>query len=164
MLRKLVATVLVVAATLCAVPTVLAALRSESASAAPFTHGEVITRGWSSRQSVDAQRLRVGVPVFQTLTVGNAGSLPASYRLTARIDGDRPFASQLLLVATRGSDGATVFSGPVTALRNVSLGRFGERTHEAFRLSITLTPGNGDDNALQGRSASVDFGWIATEA
>jgi hypothetical protein len=164
MLRKLIASVLVVAATLIAVPTVLAALRSEGAWAAPFTNGEVSTRGWSSRQSVDAQRLRVGVPVYQTLTIANAGSLPATYRLSAEIQGDRQFAAHLWLVATRRSDGATLYSGPVTALRDVSLGRFNEHARESFRLRVTLTPGRANANALQGRRASVDFGWIATEA
>jgi hypothetical protein len=164
MLRKLIASVLVVAVTLIAVPTVLAALRSEGAWAAPFTSGEVSTRGWSSRQSVDAQRLRVGVPVKQTLTIENAGSLPANYELNATVDGDRAFASHLWIVATRTSDGATVFSGPATAMQSVGLGRFTEHMRETFRMRVTLTAGHRNENALQGRSAAIDFGWIATEA
>lgn len=164
MLRKVVASVLVVAATLVAVPTVLAALRSEGAFAAPFTQGGVITRGWSSRQSVDAQRLRVGVPVKQTLTIENAGSLPANYELNATIEGDRAFASHLWIVATRTSDGATIFSGPATSMHSVALGRFTEHMRESFRVRVTLTAGRGNENALQGRSTAIDFGWIATEA
>ena len=124
----------------------------------------LITRGWSSRQSVDATRLRIGVPVEQTLTILNAGSLPANYELNARIAGDRRFASHLWIIATRRSDGATVFSGPVTGLRAVPLGRFNEHARETYRLRVTLTPGRGTENALQGRDASVGFGWIATEA
>jgi hypothetical protein len=143
---------------------VLAAFRSEGAFAAPFTQGGVITRGWSSRQSVDAQRLRVGVPVEQTLTIENAGSLPANYELNTTVEGDRAFASHLWIVAIRTSDGATVFSGPATKLRAVPLGRFSEHMREAFRMRVTLTAGAGNENALQGRSTSIDFGWIATEA
>src|ERR671936_127722 len=107
-LRKLIVSGLVVAATLTAVPVMLGALRSQSAFAAPFSQGGLITRGWSSRQSVDAQRLRVGVPVSQTLTIENAGSLPANYTLTATVDGERQFASHLWVVATlRGMKGAS---------------------------------------------------------
>jgi hypothetical protein len=164
MLRKLIASSLVVAATLIAVPTMLGALRSENAFAAPFTQGGVVTHGYSSRQAVDAQRLKVGFPVEQKLIIDNAGSLPANYELNARIDGDRDFATHLWLVATRVGDGATVFSGPVTAARAVPLGRFNEHSRETYRLRFTLTPGRTAENALQGRTASVGFGWIATEA
>jgi hypothetical protein len=161
-LRKLICSGLVVGVTLIAVPTMLGALRSQSAFAAPFTNGEVSTRGWSSRQSVDAQRLRVGVPVEQTLTIENAGSLPAEYRLSAVIGGDREFASHLSIVVTRGGESATLFSGPVTALSSVSLGRFNEHARETFRLRVTLTAGRDRDNTLQGRRTSVAFNWIAT--
>ncbi len=164
MLRKLICSGLVVAATLIAVPTMLGALRSQSAFAAPFTNGDVSTRGWSSRQSVDAQRLRVGGPVEQTLTIENAGSLPADYRLSAQIQGDREFATHLSVVATRRGDGASVFSGPATALQGVALGRFNEHARETLRLQVTLTAGRGDDNALQGRRASVAFNWTASQS
>jgi hypothetical protein len=163
-LRKLIASGLVVAATLIAVPTVLGALRSQSAFAAPFTKGGVITRGWSSRQSIDAQRLRVGVPVRQTLTIANAGSLPANYALSARIGGDRQFAAHLWVVATRRADGATLFSGPATLLHSVALGRFNEHARETLSLQVTLTGGRRGDNALQGRGASIAFDWTATQA
>lgn len=158
------ASILAVAVTLIAVPTVLGALPDETAFAGPFTAGDVSTRGWSSPQPVEAQRLRIGVPVEQTLTIDNAGSLPATYELNAQIAGDRDFARHLWVVAIRRSDGATVFSGPATALRSVALGRFSEHTRETFRLRVTLTSVRGGDNVLQGRSAKVDFGWIATAA
>jgi hypothetical protein len=163
MLRKLIASGLVVAATLVAVPTVLAALRSESAFGAPFAAGGVATRGWMSRLPVDARRLRVGLPVAQKLTIVNAGSLTATYELDAQIAGDRVFARHLDVVATRSADGATVFSGPVTAMHAVSLGRFDAHVRESFRLQVTLEPGGVRDNALQSRAASVSFGWIATQ-
>jgi hypothetical protein len=162
-LRKLIVFGLVVAATLIAVPVMLGALRSQSAFAAPFSQGGLTTRGWSSRQSVDAQRLRVGVPVSQRLTIENAGSLPANFSLTAEVTGDHQFASHLWVVATRTGDGATVFSGPVTGLRAISLGRFNEHTRETLRLQVTLAGLRGSDNALQGRHASVAFNWTATQ-
>jgi len=163
-LRNVVASVFAVATTLIAVPTVLGALPGKSAFAAPFTQGQISTRGWSSPRPVEARRLRVGVPVVQTLTIENAGSLPARYELNAQIEGDRDFAEHLWVVATRSSDGATVFSGPATKIRSVPLGRFSEHMRERLRMRVTLTGVRGNDNLLQGRSANVNFGWTATAA
>jgi hypothetical protein len=163
-LRAVVVSVLAVTATLIAVPTMLGALPGQSAFAGPFTQGDVSTRGWSAPQPVDAQRLKVGVPVEQTLTIENSGSMPATYRLNAQIEGDRDFARHLWVVATRSGDGATVFSGPATMIRSVQLGRFSEHMRETLRMRVTLTGLRGNDNALQGRSATVNFGWVATAA
>jgi hypothetical protein len=165
MLRKLFVSVLVITATLVVVPSVLAALRSPSAFGASFTHGKVITRGWASPLAIVAQRLRIGVPVKLSLTIANDGSLPATYRLKARMAGDPGFAAQLSVVATRREDGATIFSGPVTHLRSVDLGRFGAGAQETLQLRVTLTSTGTDagDNALQGRNASVAFTWTATQ-
>ena len=162
--RNVVASVLAVAITLIAVPNVLGALPGQSAFGGPFTQGDVSTRGWSSPQPIAAQRLEIGVPVEQTLTIENAGSLPAAYELNGRIEGDHDFARHLWVVAIRRSDGATVFSGPATDLRAVKLGRFSEHMRETFRLRVTLTGVHGDDNVLQGRSTNINFGWVATAA
>ena len=166
MLRKLVVSILVIATTLVVVPTVLAALRSPSAFGASFTHGNLVTRGWSSPQDIDAQRLRIGVPVRQSLTIANDGSLPATYRLKARITGDRSFAANLSVVVNRRQDGATIFSGPVSGLRSLNLGRFGAGAQETLQLRVMLasTGTQAGDNALQRRSASVAFAWTATQA
>jgi hypothetical protein len=161
-LRNVAASGLALATTLIAVPTVLGALPGKTAFAAPFTQGDISTRGWSSPQPVEAQRLRIGAPVEQTLTIENSGSLPARYELSAQIDGDREFADHLWVVAIRRSDGATIFSGPATKIRSVALGRFSEHMRETFRMRVTLTGVRGNDNVLQGRSANVNFGWTAT--
>jgi hypothetical protein len=110
MMRKVLVSVLAIVVTLVVVPSVLAALSSPSAFGASFTHGNVVTRGWASPQTIDAKRLRIGVPVTQSLTIANDGSLSAMYRLKARIAGDFRLAAQLSVVATRLSDGATIFS------------------------------------------------------
>jgi hypothetical protein len=166
MMRKVFVSVLAIVATLVVVPSVLAALSSPSAFGASFTHGNVVTRGWASPQAIDAERLRVGVPVTQSLTIANDGSLPATYRLRARIAGDFRLAGQLSVVATRLSDGATIFSGPVTRLARFDLGRFGGGQQETLRLRVMLTSTGTDagDNVLQGRGASVTFTWTATQA
>jgi hypothetical protein len=166
MMRKVFVSVLAVVATLVVVPSVLAALSSPSAFGASFKHGNVVTRGWASPQPIDAKRLRIGVPVTQSLTIANEGSLPAKYRLNARVAGDLRFAGQLSVVATRRSDGATIFSGPVTRLARFDLGRFGAGQRETLQLRVMLTSTGTDagDNVSQGRGASVAFTWTATQA
>lgn len=165
-MRKVFVSVLAIVATLVVVPSVLAALNSPSAFGASFKHGNVVTRGWASPQAIDAKRLRIGVPVTQSLTISNEGSLPATYRLKARIAGDLGLAGQLAVVATRRSDGATIFSGPATRLGRIDLGRFGAGQQETLRLRVTLTSTGTDagDNVLQGRGSSVAFTWTATQA
>jgi hypothetical protein len=105
MMRKVFVSTLVIVATLVVVPSVLAALTSQSAFGASFTHGNVVTRGWESPQAIDATRLRIGVPVTQSLTIANDGSLPATFRLKAGIAGDLGLAGRPSVVAERLSEG-----------------------------------------------------------
>ncbi len=165
-MRKVFVSVLAVVATLVVVPSVLAALSSPSAFGASFKHGNLVTRGWASPQAIDAKRLRIGVPVTQSLTIANEGSLPATYRLKAHVAGDLRFARQLSVVATRRSDGATIFSGPVTGLRRLDLGGFevGHKETLELRVMLTSTGTPARDNVLQGRDACVAFTWAATQA
>lgn len=99
---------------------------------------------------MDAKRLRIGATVKQSLTIANDGSLPANYRLKARVAGDPRLAAQLSVVATRLADGATIFSGPVTHLQSVGLGRFAAGEHETLRLWMSLmsTGTDAGDNVL----------------
>jgi hypothetical protein len=166
MLRKLLASALAVGATLVAVPTVMAELRSPSVFDVSFTGANVVTRGWASPQPVEAQRLRLGVPVTRSLTIANEGALAANYKLIARVSGDRAMARALTVVATRREDGATVFSGPATRIQAVDLGRLTADAQETLQLRVTLSPTGSQrgDNALQGRAATVEFAWTATQA
>lgn len=164
--RKILISLLAVVGTLMVVPSVLAALNGPSIFGASFAHGKVVTRGWASPQAIEARRLRIGVPVTQSITIANEGSLPAAYRLRARVAGDSGLAAQFSVVATRTEDGATVFSGPVTSLRSVDLGRLGAGEQVTLELQVKLTSTGIDarDNVLQGRAASVAFTWTATQA
>ena len=164
MFRKIFASALVAAATLVLVPSVLA-MQGASATRSPFVHGTVVSGGWASPLPISAGRLRIGVPVSQSLTIANQGSLPATYLLNARITGDHAFADQLLVV-TRPDDGAAIFSGPATHLRAVDVGRFTASQQETLHLTVTLASTGTDagDNVLQGRAAGVAFSWTATQA
>jgi hypothetical protein len=166
MLRKSLVTLLALLATLVVVPSVLAGLGGPSAFGSPFAHGNVVTGGWASPLGIEAKRLRIGVPIGQSLTIINKGAFPATYRLTARVAGDPRLVAQLSVVVTRSDDGATIFAGPVTRLRSLDLGRFGTHQQQKLLLSVTLASTGTDvrDNALQGRGASVGFTWTATQA
>jgi hypothetical protein len=166
MLRKIFVSLLVVLATLVVVPSVLAALNSPSVFGASFTHGNVVTGGWASPQGIDARRLRIGVPVGQSLTIANQGSLPAVYRLSAHAAGNQGLIAQLSVIATRRADGATIFSGPVSRLKSIDVGRFQAGEQETLQLRVMLTSTGTDarDNTLQGHGASVAFGWTAIQA
>lgn len=163
-MRKVFVSVLAIVATLVVVPSVLAALGTRSAFGASSRNA--VTRGWASPQVIDAKRLRIGGPVTQSLTLANDGSLPAVYALSAHIAGDTGVAGQLSVVATRRSDGATIFSGPVTRLSRLDLGGFGVGYKETLELRVTLasTGTHERDDILQGRDASVAFTWTATQA
>jgi len=69
-------------------------------------------------------------------------------------------------VATRRSDGATIFSGPVTRLSRFDLGRFGAGQQETLRLRVVMTSTGTDagDDVFQRRGAFVAFTWTATRA
>jgi hypothetical protein len=88
------------------------------------------------------------------------------YRLSARTTGDPRLLAKLSVIATRRADGATIFSGPVTRLRYLDLGRFQAGEQETLQLRVTLTSTGTDarDNTLQGRGASVAFTWTAVQA
>jgi hypothetical protein len=164
MMRKVFVSVLGIVATLVVVPSVLAALSSRSAFGASSRNA--VTRGWASPEVIDTKRLRIGVPVTQSFTIANDGSLPAVYALTARIAGDTGLAERLSVVATRRSDGATIFSGPATRLRRLDLGGFEVGQHETLRLRVTLTSTatHARDNVSRGHGASVAFTWTAAQA
>jgi len=163
-MRKVFVSVLAIVATLVVVPSVLAALSSRSAFDASSRN--LVTRGWASPRPIDAKRLRIGVPVTQSFTIANDGSLPAVYALKARVAGDTALAGQLSVVATRRSDGATIFSGPVTRLSRLDLGGFEVGQHETLQLRVMLTSTGTDtrDKVLQGRGASIAFTWTASQA
>jgi hypothetical protein len=165
-LRKVVLSASVVAATLVVAPTVLGAVGGQSIHEGPFTDAKAATHGWQSGPALGSGRLRIGVPVRSTLTISNDGSSAARYLLSARIGGDLGFASHLRIVVRRRTDRVVVFVGPATRLQTADLGTFRPRAAEAFDLTVTLLPtgSTASDNALQGRAASVDLGWTAAQS
>jgi hypothetical protein len=161
--RKLVLTVLALGATLALAPTVLGAVRGPGLQDTPFTTASPASHGSLSGPAFSGRPLLVGVPVRSTLTIANDAERAARYRLSARVAGDRPYASRLRLVVSRRSDHGLVYAGPVTRLQAADLGSFGARATQVFDLRVTLlsTGSTAGDNVLQGRTASVDFGWTS---
>jgi hypothetical protein len=161
--RKLLASAVVVAATV-GIPTALGAVHA----AGPTLHvsyGFVATRGWETPGGADTLIMRIGVPVAETLTIVNTGTLPADYRLSSTVRGDRRMLARLWLTVQRRSDGSIMFSGWAGRLRALSLGRFETWRKETLDVRATLVSAGSDalDNRFQGRSASIGFRWSATE-
>jgi hypothetical protein len=152
MFRKLLLSAAILAVTLVVAPTVLEAVGGQSIPAGPFTDAQAATHGSQSAPVLGSGRLRIGVPVHSTLTISNDGSSAARYLLSARVGGDRGFASHLRIVIRRRTDHAVLFLGSAIRLQTADLGTFRARAAEAFDLTVTLLPtgSTADDNALQG--------------
>jgi hypothetical protein len=159
--RKLVLTLLALVAMLSLAPTVLGAVRGASLQDAPFASAQRASHG--SLSGLSGRPLLVGVPARSTLTIVNDAGQAARYLLSARIAGNRTYAARLRLVVTRHSDHGVVYAGPLMRLQTADLGRLGARATQAFDVRVTLlsTGSTAGDNALQGRTASVDFGWTS---
>jgi hypothetical protein len=161
--RLLAAAVVVLA--LVAVPTMLGAVRPPGTDLR-FAGGSLATRGWETPAEGDATRMSIGVSIDESLTIVNTGTLPADYRLSTVVSGNKQFLGRLWLTARRRSDGAILFSGPVRRLRSLALGHFGTQAAQTLDLRLTLESTGSDelDNRLQGLAASVGLGWSATQA
>lgn len=144
---------LLVTATLGAVPSVLGA-RS------PFTTDRLVVRGWTAERTLPAAPLAAGGSRIQHLWFANDGALPATFLLTAAVRRDATLGNHLVAVVTRLSDGATLYRGRPTELRNAVIGRLEPRTAEEIELRLSV-PANAQNN-LEQRRVQVSFSWTAS--
>jgi hypothetical protein len=161
--RLLAAAVVVLA--LVAVPTVLGAVRPPGPDLR-LAGGSLATRGWETPAGADATNMSIGVPINESVTIVNTGTLDTDIRLSTVVSGSKQFLGRLRLTAHRRSDGAILFSGPVGRLLSLELGRLKSQAPQTLDLRLTLVSSGSDalDNRLQGLAASVGFGWSATQA
>jgi hypothetical protein len=115
---------------------------------------------------------RAGGPIFSaaglapghaargTVRMSNGGSLPGTLRL-AQSAGSGALASQLTLVVRDLSSRSTVYSGPLTRLGALPVGRLEPGASRSFEFTAALPASAG--NAGQGQSATVSYTWTATE-
>ena len=96
----------------------------------------------------------------RSLTVGNNGSLDASWQLDATTLGDTTFLRRVRLSVDELRHGARrhVFDGPIAALQRIDLGVVDPGDSRTYVFSAQLPRGSDDRPG----AAKVDFRWTAT--
>ena len=108
-----------------------------------------------------------GQSVTGTVTVANVGNAPGRFELSASTLVDMPgpqggrLGDRLRLTVLDVREGRDVYAGSLAGLSHAALGTFAPQASHEYRLTVTLTTGQGD-NAYQSASASITFDW-ATE-
>ena len=133
----------------------------------PFGKGSVQTARIGVGPIVSAADMRIGEERTGSLTIANTGTAAARYFLRARTTGSVAVERQLdLTIDCRGHRGVIVYKGPLDRFRSVDLGLLcglGGRATLFFAVTLESTRSNANDDALQGRSASADFSWVAVQ-
>ena len=171
--------------TLGALAVVLAAIGITVGSGASFTAsaanpGNVFTTGTLAIGNtpgtalLTAGSLKPGDTATGTVDITNTGSLAGDFALkTANSTGYAALLAQMDLVvldcgawtttAPNCSTGTTtVYTGKVSALANATLGNYAGGIKHRYKFTTTL-PSSTDDT-FQGKTASVDFTWAATQS
>ncbi|MFZ5643572.1 MAG: hypothetical protein ACOY46_08285 [Bacillota bacterium] len=93
------------------------------------------------------------------LTVKNTGDHDFSYTVSASLqEGDQGFFNALLLDLS-DSFGTVLYSGPISGLQNLDMGRIASRCQEVLTFSVTFPESSG--NQLQNKRASLKFTFTA---
>ena len=170
--------------TLGALAVVLAAIGITVGSGASFTAsaanpGNVFTTGTLTIGNtpgtalLTAGSLKPGDTATGTVDITNTGSLAGDFALkTANSTGYTALLAQMDLVvvdcgawtvsAPSCASGTTVYTGKVSALSNASLGSYAGGIKHRYEFTTTLP--STTDNTFQGKTASVDFTWSATQS
>jgi spore coat-associated protein N len=134
-----------------------------------------ITNSREGRAVLSARAMIPGRSATGTVTLINSGAGAEQLSLAAGPAHDRPgpgggrLSQRLRLTVadvTEAAQDDALYSGSLTRLRRADLGawRAGEQRTYRFTVAFLDSGGDGADNAFQGSSASVDFGWTATRA
>ena len=171
--------------TLAALAVVLAAVGITVGSGASFTAsaanpGNVFTTGTLTIGNTPASALltagslKPGDTATGTVDITNTGSLAGDFALkTANTTGYAALLAQMDLVvldcgawtvsATGCSSGTTtIYTGKVSGLTNASLGSYAGGIKHRYKFTATLPAGTND--TFQGKTATVDFTWSATQS
>jgi hypothetical protein len=171
--------------TLGALAVVLAAVGITVGSGASFTAsaanpGNVFTTGTLTIGNtpgtalLTAGSLKPGDTATGTVDITNTGSLAGDFALkTANSTGYTALLAQMDLVVldcgawtvsapSCSSGTTTVYTGKVSALSNASLGSYDGGIKHRYKFTTTLPLST--DDTFQGKTASVDFTWSATQS
>ena len=140
-----------------------------------FTAGTLSIGAGQSSAILSAPGLKPGDSATGTVDIQNTGSLSGVFSLSTSnaADSSPSLLGQLDLriedcgvftgsTAPSCGSGTVVHNGKVSALSTASLGSFAADAKHRYRFDVTLPQSTG--NALQGKSASVQFDWNAATA
>jgi len=140
-----------------------------------FSTGTLVIANSPSTAILSASGLKPGDSPSATVDITNTGSLAGDFVLkTSNAGGANPtLLGQLQLVvldcgawtnsAPDCSTGTTQkYSGPISGLTNAALGNYAGGIKHRYKFTATL-PGDTDDT-WQGKSATVQFDWSATQS
>ena len=139
-----------------------------------FTTGTLLIGNSPSTALLSMSGLKPGDSNSSTVDITNTGSLAGDFVLkTANPTGYAALLAQLdLTVVDCGAwtvtapgcvtGTTTVYTGKVGSLTNSSLGNYAGAVKHRYKFTATL-PSSTDDT-YQGKTASVDFAWSATQS
>jgi spore coat-associated protein N len=139
-----------------------------------FTTGTLTIANTPATALLTAGSLKPGDTATGTVDITNTGSLAGDFALkTSNVTGYAALLAQMDLVvldcgAWTSSAPAcvtgttTVYTGKISALSNATLGSYAGGIKHRYKFTTTL-PSSTDDT-FQGKTASVDFTWSATQS
>jgi|GEM_PF-1578169 len=140
---------------------------SAAESPASFTAGKLEIRLGETKalfQADDDQPFMPGVRVEKTLIVENNSDVPVKYALLAeKEDGEDIVYNQLVVEIRREDDDELLYHGRVSTLSQANVVIPELPTGESDRLRYTVYLPESTGNEVQQKSASVSFGFLATQ-
>jgi spore coat-associated protein N len=139
-----------------------------------FTTGTLMIGNTPSTALLTAGTMKPGDTAWSTVDITNTGNLAGDFVLkTANTTGYAALLAQMDLVVldcgawTVSAPGCstgttTVYTGKVSALTSAALGNYAGGIKHRYKFTATL-PASTDDT-FQGKTASVDFAWSATQS
>ena len=139
-----------------------------------FSTGTLVIANSPSTALLSVTGMKPGDSPSSTVDITNTGSLAGDFVLkTANTTGYAALLAQMDLVVLDcgawtvsapgcSSGTTTVYTGKVSGLTSASLGNYAGGIKHRYKFTATL-PGSTDDT-FQGRTASVDFAWSATQS
>lgn len=142
-----------------------------SASANPsntFSAGTISQSNSKAGQAIlTASNLKPGGTATGTVTIKNTGSVSGAFVLTqsalTNSDATNPLSAKLNLVI-KDEANATVYTGTITGMGNISLGTWAPNDEHTYTFTVSFPDGgaSGADNAYQGDTTSVTYNFTAT--
>jgi spore coat-associated protein N len=139
-----------------------------------FTTGTLMIGNTPSTALLTAGTMKPGDTASSTVDITNTGNLAGDFVLkTANTTGYAALLAQMDLVVLDcgawtvsapdcSSGTTTVYTGKVSALTSAALGSYAGGIKHRYKFTATL-PASTDDT-FQGKTASVDFAWSATQS